>query len=148
MMSFGGRNVRPAFAGNSGYSLVELLVVLGIMALLAAVVAPQVIRYLSSARSETATTQMRNLEAALELYNIDTGAYPSETDGLMALVKAPKSGVEWRGPYLKREDALLDPWGQNYIYKSPGEHGAYDVMSYGRDVKPGGEGEDKDIVSW
>jgi general secretion pathway protein G len=133
---------------NDGYSLVELLVVLGIMALLSAVVAPQVIRYLSSARSETAATQLHNLEAALELYNIDTGSYPNEADGLLALVKAPKSAATWRGPYLKREDALQDPWGQTYIYRIPGEHGAYDVLSYGRDVKPNGEGEDRDVVNW
>jgi general secretion pathway protein G len=133
---------------NEGYSLVELLVVLGIMALLSAMVAPQVIRYLSSARSETAKTQLRNLEAALELYNIDTGTYPTETEGLIALIKTPKSAVAWRGPYLKREDALRDPWGQTYVYRNPGEHGVYDVLSLGKDGKPGGESEDRDIVNW
>jgi general secretion pathway protein G len=147
-MDLSKRTAAPSLAGNAGYSLVELLVVLGIMALLSAVVAPQVIKYLSSARSETAATQMRNLEAALELYNIDSGSYPSEADGLLALIKAPISVTEWSGPYLKRDDALQDPWGQTYLYKFPGEHGAYDVMSYGRDAKPGGDGEDRDIVSW
>jgi general secretion pathway protein G len=133
---------------EDGFTLVELLVVLGIIALLAAMVAPQVIRYLGSARSETAGVQLKNIESALELYYLDTGKYPDETAGLKSLIETPAGAQGWRGPYLKRNSGLLDPWGRAYIYKQPGEHGNFDLSSFGRDGAAGGEGEDKDLVSW
>jgi general secretion pathway protein G len=134
-----------SFKNEDGFTLVELLVVLGIIALLAAMVAPQVIRYLGSARSETAGVQLKNIESALELYYLDTGKYPTD---LKALVEAPAATQGWRGPYLKRTSGLLDPWGKPYIYKQPGEHGNFDLSSLGRDGAAGGEGEDQDLVSW
>jgi general secretion pathway protein G len=134
-----------SFKNEDGFTLVELLVVLGIIALLAAMVAPQVIRYLGSARSETAGVQLKNIESALELYYLDTGKYPTD---LKALVEAPAGAQGWRGPYLKRTSGLLDPWGKPYIYKQPGEHGNFDLSSLGRDGAAGGEGEDQDLVSW
>jgi general secretion pathway protein G len=137
----------PASTEN-GFTLIELLVVLGIIALLMALVAPQVIRYLSEAKSETASVQLKNLESALELYYLDTGEYPASEAGLHALVVSPAGAKGWRGPYLKRESGLLDPWGKPYTYKLPGEHGAYDIYSLGRDAALGGEGENKDLVSW
>jgi general secretion pathway protein G len=130
---------------ESGFTLVELLVVLGIIALLAAMVAPQVIRYLGSARAETAGVQLKNIESALELYYLDNGTYPAE---LKDLVEAPAGSKDWRGPYLKKSGALSDPWGKTYIYKLPGEHGNFDLNSFGRDGVLGGEGEDKDLVNW
>ena len=130
---------------ESGFTLVELLVVLGIIALLAAMVAPQVIKYLGSARSETASVQLKNIESALELYYLDTGKYPGE---LKALVDAPAGDTDWRGPYLKKSTALNDPWGKPYIYVLPGEHGSFDLSSLGRNGAAGGDGEDRDLLSW
>jgi general secretion pathway protein G len=133
---------------EDGFTLVELLVVLGIIAMLAALVAPQVIRYLGQARSDTASAQLKNVESALELYYLDNGQYPSKEDGLAALVTAPASAKTWRGPYLKRKDGLTDPWGKAFVYNFPGENGQYDVFSLGRDGQLGGDGEDKDMTSW
>jgi general secretion pathway protein G len=133
---------------EDGFTLVELLVVLGIIAMLAALVAPQVIRYLGQARSDTASAQLKNVESALELYYLDNGQYPSKEEGLAALVAAPASAKAWRGPYLKRKDGLTDPWGKTFAYNFPGEKGQYDVFSLGRDGQPGGDGEDKDLTSW
>ena len=134
--------------GEEGFTLVEMLVVLGIIVLLAAMVAPQVIRYLGSARAQTAEVQLKNVESALELYYLDTGQYPSQNDGLKALLEAPANLPSWRGPYIKRSSGILDSWGRVYIYKQPGEHGNYDLSSLGRDGVPGGEGEDKDLQNW
>jgi general secretion pathway protein G len=135
-------------AQEDGFTLVELLVVLGIIAMLAALVAPQVIRYLGQARTDTASAQLKNVESALELYYLDNSQYPTSEDGLTALVTAPASAKSWRGPYLKRKDGLTDPWGKPFAYKFPGENGQYDVFSLGRDGQPGGDGEDKDLTSW
>jgi general secretion pathway protein G len=133
--------------GSAGYTLMELLVVLGIIALLVALVAPQVIRYLGDARSGTARAQVKNIESALELYYLDTGTYPGTQVGLMSLVKAPADDLNWKGPYLKQETGLIDPWKKPYIYSNPGKASAYEVMSFGRDGQPGGTGEDADIMS-
>jgi general secretion pathway protein G len=133
---------------ESGFTLVELLVVLGIIALLAAVVAPQVIRYVSDARVETAKVQLKNIESALELYYLDAGQYPTTEQGLDALVNAPAGVETWRGPYIQLAKGIVDPWGQKFGYKQPGEHGALDVFSWGRDKTAGGEGEDRDILNW
>lgn len=141
------KNVQPQ-KGEEGFTLLELLVVLGIIALLAALVAPQVLRYMSDARASAASAQLKNLQTAIELYFLDTGTYPANEAGVTALVKEPSDVPAWRGPYIKVESGLRDPWGKAYLYKFPGEHGAYDLLSLGRDGKPGGEGEDKDIQSW
>jgi general secretion pathway protein G len=133
---------------DGGFTLVELLVVLGIIALLMALVAPQVIRYLSDAKSDTAVAQLKNIESALELYYLDTGEYPTNEAGTRSLVEQPPNAKGWRGPYLKREQGLLDPWGKEYVYRLPGEHGAYDLYSLGRDEALGGDGENQDVVNW
>ena len=133
---------------EAGFTLIELLVVLGIIALLMTLVAPQVIRYLSEAKSETALIQLKNIESALELYYLDTGQYPDEQTGLKALVEAPTGVKSWKGPYLKRDKGILDPWGKLFIFKAPGEHGAYDISTLGRDAAPGGMGENKDLSNW
>ena len=140
---------KPAQHGSEdGFTLVELLVVLGIIALLAALVAPQVISYLSGARSGAAAAQLKNLESAIELYYLDTGSYPPPEAGLEALVAPPAGLASWKGPYLKKRDGLVDPWGKPFAYANPGAHGSFDIFSLGRDGREGGEGEDKDIVSW
>jgi general secretion pathway protein G len=133
---------------EAGFTLIELLVVLGIIAMLSALVAPQVIRYVSDARVESARVQLKNVESALELYYLDAGQYPTSEQGLEALVTPPAGSEAWHGPYIKLKKGIIDPWGQVFGYKQPGEHGTLDVFSLGRDKAIGGEGEDKDIVNW
>lgn len=133
---------------ESGFTLLELLVVLGILGLLAAIVAPRVVSYLGSSRSQTAAIQIKNIVASLELYRLDAGRFPNEQDGLQALVKAPASVPMWNGPYLSDASALNDPWGKPYRYRVPGKHREVDVYSFGADGAEGGSGEDKDVGNW
>jgi general secretion pathway protein G len=134
--------------GEAGFTLLELLVVLAILGLLAAIIAPQVIKYLGTSRTQTAKVQIQNVVAALELYRLDVGRYPTPQEGLKALVAAPSTANGWNGPYLKKDSALVDPWGDAYLYKVPGEHGEVDVFSLGSDKQPGGTGEAQDVSSW
>lgn len=136
---------------QSGFTLFELLVVLAIMALLAAIVAPRVIGYLGRAKTDVARSQMSNLVTSLELYYLDVGRYPDEDQGLAALVAAPEDDGDpipgWRGPYLNDDTGLTDPWGQPYAYAYDADTDRIRVISYGRDGAPGGEGEDGDLVA-
>ncbi len=142
------RNV-DMFKDDDGYTLIELLVVIGIIALLASVVAPQVLRYLSVARSQTAKTQISNLMSAVDLYFLDVRTYPTSDMGLKALLEPPADANKWSGPYLKKgQSALIDPWGRPYIYEQTGKHDAVDIYSLGRDGQVGGTGEDADVTSW
>jgi general secretion pathway protein G len=138
----------PRRQGDAGFTLLELLVVLAILGLLAAIIAPQVIKYLGTSRTQTAKVQIQNVVAALELYRLDVGRYPTPQEGLKALVAAPPTSNGWNGPYLKKDSALVDPWGDLYLYKVPGEHGEVDVFSLGSDKQPGGTGEAQDVGSW
>jgi len=131
-----------------GFTLIEMLVVLGIIALLATLVAPQVIKYLSKAKADTATAQIKNLQSAIELYFLDTGHYPPSNEGLLSLIKAPEGLMNWNGPYLRNREGLIDPWGKPYVYVIPGKTNEYDLTSYGLDAEPGGDGENKDISAW
>ena len=131
-----------------GFTLLELLVVLAILGLLAAVVGPQVIRYLGSSKSQTASVQVKNVAAALELFRLDAGRYPTPQEGLGALMKPPAAVPIWNGPYLPQASALVDPWGNSYLFRVPGEHGEVDVFSLGVDKAPGGTGEAKDVGNW
>jgi general secretion pathway protein G len=135
-------------AAESGFTLVELLVVLVILVLLAGLVAPRVIGYLGSSRTKTAKVQVQSLSTALELYKVDTGRYPTSSEGLKALTAAPPGVPSWNGPYLTKTEVPSDPWGRPYNYRSPGEHGPFDIVSLGADSQPGGTGENEDIVSW
>lgn len=132
----------------NGYTLVELLVVLAILGLLVALAAPRVIKYLGSAKSDTARIQIEKLGGVLDLYRLETGRYPSEQEGLQALVEKPAQDDAWNGPYLKNRESLTDPWGDLYVYRMPGEHGEYDLYTLGADSKEGGDGEDRDITNW
>jgi general secretion pathway protein G len=134
--------------GEAGFTLLELLVVLAIMGLLAAIVGPQVIRYLGSSKSQTASVQTRNIATALNLFRLDVGRYPTEAEGLLALVTAPQSAPVWNGPYLPEASAITDPWGNPYRMRAPGEHGEVDVFSLGADNRPSGTGEAKDVGNW
>ncbi|MBF0218867.1 MAG: type II secretion system major pseudopilin GspG [Gammaproteobacteria bacterium] len=131
-----------------GFTLIELLVVLAILALLAGLVGPQVMNALGESKSKTAKVQIEDLAAALDLYRLDTGHYPSNEEGLKALVEKPKAAKKWNGPYLKKKLVPDDPWGNPYTYRFPGEHGAYDLLSLGSDNVPGGEGEARDLLGW
>jgi general secretion pathway protein G len=133
---------------DDGFTLVEMLVVLGIIALLMALVAPQVMKYLGSAKSQTAAAQLKNIESALELYYLDNGEYPSAEQGIAALNVQPAGVTLWRGPYIKQKIGLIDPWGKPYVYRVPSEHGAFDLFSLGKDGAEGGEGESKDLINW
>ncbi len=140
--------MRKLRRGESGFTLLELLVVLAIMGMLAAIIAPQVIKYLGTSKTQTAKVQIQNVMAALELYRLDVGRYPTGPEGLQSLVTAPPTAPNWNGPYLKKDSALKDPWGFPYVYQIPGQHGEVDVFTLGRDQQPGGTGEDQDIGSW
>ena len=134
---------------RSGFTLLELVVVIIVLGLLAGIVAPQIIGRLSEAKSTTAKTQIELLSVALDGYRLDNGSYPTTDQGLAALRERPTRlpvPTNWRGPYL-RKPVPLDPWGRPYVYRAPGERNpsAFDLESLGRDGKPGGEGEDADL---
>lgn len=137
----------PAARGR-GFTLIELLVVLVILGLLASVVAPNVMSRLGGAKAKTARVQIEDLGAALDLYQLEVGTLPSTEDGLTALVQKPANLERWNGPYLRKSVIPKDPWGNDYHYRSPGEHGAYDLYSLGADNAPGGEDDDADVTSW
>jgi general secretion pathway protein G len=126
----------------------ELLVVLAILGMLAAIAAPRVLSYLGSARTDSAKIQMNSIATALDLYRLENGRYPSQSDGLNALVENTSGSAAWTGPYLKRKEGVIDPWGQPYQYRVPGQHSEYDLYSLGADGAPGGEGEDSDVTNW
>jgi general secretion pathway protein G len=135
-------------SGAFGFTLIELLVVLVILGLLAGLVGPQVMKYLGSAKTDSARLQIEDLAASLDLYRLEVGRYPSTQEGLEALVEAPPGARNWNGPYLKKKQVPKDPWGNEFHYRSPGEHGPFDLYSLGADDSEGGEGESQDIVSW
>lgn len=130
-----------------GFTLVELLVVLAILALLAGLVGPQVLNQLGGAKSKSAAVQIRDLEQALEIYHLDVGRFPNSEEGLQALVRQPSGVSGWNGPYLRRGELPEDPWGNDYEYRYPGENAEYDIISYGADGTPGGEGENADVTN-
>ncbi|CAM4026291.1 type II secretion system major pseudopilin GspG [Roseateles saccharophilus] len=130
-----------------GFTLLELLVVMVIIGLLAGYVGPKFFGQIGKSEVKAAKAQIDALQKSLDQYRLDVGHYPSTEQGLAVLVAKPADEPKWAGPYLSK--ALpKDPWGHDYQYRAPGEHGEYDLLSYGRDGRPGGEGEDADIVSW
>ena len=133
---------------QAGFTLVELLVVLIILGLIAAFAAPRVIKFVGGAKSDSANIQVERLSGVLDLYRLQVGRYPSDGEGLNALMEAPADSPNWDGPYLKKADSLVDPWGRPYLYRFPGEHGDYDLYTLGADGQEGGEGEDWDLTSW
>jgi len=133
-------------SADQGYTLMELLVVLAILGLLAAIATPFAIHYLESAKVRAAKTEISNLSAGLDMFKFDVGRYPTTEEGLNALIKAPPGVEDWNGPYIKKMNGLNDPWGRPYIYKSPGEHGDYDLYSYGAKGEP--TGDKPPIANW
>ena len=137
----------PATRAQRGFTLLELLVVLVIIGLLAGYVGPQFFKQIGKSETKTAAAQIDGLGKALDQYRLDTGHYPSTEQGLAALWVKPADESRWWGPYL-RKAVPKDPWGREYQYKAPGEHGDYDVYSLGKDGREGGDGEDQDITNW
>jgi general secretion pathway protein G len=132
---------------DRGFTLIELLIVMVILGLLAALVGPRMFGKVGKSRQKAAKAQITLFETALDTYRLDTSQYPTASQGLEALRTQP-SGVErWDGPYLPKA-VPMDPWGHPYEYRFPGEHGDYDIISYGADGSPGGDEENMDIVSW
>ncbi len=137
---------------KKGFTLLEIIVVVFILSLLAAIVAPKIIGRTDDARIADAKVQIKNLETALKLFKLDNGFYPSTEQGLAALIEKPTTGqipTKYReGGYLEQRKIPVDPWGNPYLYISPGLNGDFDIISYGADGKEGGEGKDADIESW
>jgi general secretion pathway protein G len=136
-----------AWSRSRGFTLLELLVVIVIIGALAGLIAPRYFDQLGKSNTKIARAQLVSLEKALDQYRLDVGRYPSTEQGLAALNTRPTGQERWAGPYLKRA-VPPDPWGQPYIYKSPGEHGEFDLSSLGSDGQPGGTGEAEDALSW
>ena len=131
---------------GKGFTLVEMLVVMVMIALLAALVAPRLFPKLGKGKQSAARAQIELLGQALDHFRLDTGRYPTTQEGLAVLIT--NQNIEnWDGPYLKK-GMPSDPWGKPYNYQCPGQHGEYDLWSFGRDGQPGGDGEDKDVLSW
>lgn len=141
--------MRPAlFSPNAsrrrGFTLLELLVVLVVLGLLVSIVGPRYFSQLGKSEGKAAQAQIASIAKALDMYRIDVGRYPTTEQGLTALSTAPANEPRWHGPYLQKV-VPPDPWGRAYVYKSPGEHGEFDLLSYGKDGSPGGNDENADI---
>ena len=131
-----------------GFTLLELLIVIAILGLLAALAGPQLFSYLGRAKTDTTRLQISQLEASLDLFRLDVGRYPAQDEGLRALLDPIGSGERWNGPYLKKRQTLIDPWDQEFRYTFPGRHGEYDIYSLGADNAQGGDGENQDVTNW
>ena len=135
------RPTRP----KSGFTLIELIVVIALVAVLAAVVAPNLLGKAGEANRKSALVQLEKISSAVELYRLETGRYPDE---LIDLVEQPQGLDRWQGPYVRKRSQLVDPWGNELMIKVPGDKGAFDIVSYGGDGQPGGEGDGADISNW
>lgn len=140
-------NINPIPSLPRGFTLLELLVVMVIIGLLASFVGPRYFAQIGKSETKAARTQLDALEKALDQYRLDVGRYPDTAQGLSALMERPSGLARWSGPYLKKA-VPQDPWGRPYLYKSPGEHGEFDLLSYGKDGQPGGSGDAEDITNW
>jgi general secretion pathway protein G len=134
--------------GERGFTLVEILVVITIIGLIMGLVGPRVLNYLTESKAKAAKIQIESFSSALDLYFLDNGRYPSSSEGLRALVQRPGSTMSWNGPYLKGAVVPPDPWGNAYVYRAPGQHGTFDIISHGADGQEGGTGSASDVTSW
>ena len=131
-----------------GFTLLELMVVLLILALLASIAAPQVMKHLSKAKAQTARIQLDALTASINYFQMDMGRFPTDHEGLNVLLERPANEPHWDGPYLQKKDSLLDPWGRPFHYKHPGSHRDFDLYTLGSDNQEGGSGDARDIGNW
>ncbi len=136
---------RRTSEGEEGFTLVEMLVVITIIGLIMGLIGPRVLNYLSESKVKTAKIQLQSFAGALDLFYLDAGRYPSTSEGLDALVHQAAGAAAWNGPYLKGGSVPKDPWNHPYLYRSPGEHGPYDILSRGSDGQEGGSGVAADI---
>lgn len=134
--------------GEAGFTLVEILVVITIIGLIMGLVGPRVLNYLTESKIKAARIQIESFAGALDLFYLDLGRYPTTAQGLAALAQRPGGASAWNGPYLKNGAVPNDPWGHPYVYRSPGEHGAFDIVSYGSSGQEGGTGSAAAIKSW
>ena len=140
--------MRISIAGRvRGFTLIELLIVLVIVGLLAALVGPTLYQQIKPAKQSAARAQIENFATALDAFFIDMGRHPTSGEGLAALRTQPDGDPKWRGPYLKKE-IPMDPWGNAYVYVSPGRSGGYEIVAYGADGREGGEDDNADVTSW
>ena len=142
------KNVPTARRRAGGMTLIEILVVLVLIAIVMGIVGGNFIGQGEEAKRKAAAIEIGQIGQALDLYKLETGRYPTTQEGLQALVAAPQGVANWNGPYWKKGTVPKDPWTNEYKYTSPGQKGAYDIMSYGADGKEGGEGANKDVTSW
>jgi general secretion pathway protein G len=141
------RRITTAAGNSGGFTLLELLVVMVIIGMLAAFVGPRYFGQVGKSQSKAALAQIKALEQALDQMRLDIGRYPTTEEGLAALDAPPVPDPSWAGPYLKKA-VPNDPWGRAFVYVHPGSHGEYDLMSYGKDGRPGGTGDNADVTSW
>ena len=139
------REIGPRELGQQGFTLVEMLVVITIIGLIMGLIGPRVLNYLSESKVKAAKIQLQSFAGALDLFYLDAGRFPSTSEGLTALVRQTPGVAAWNGPYLKGGNIPDDPWKNGYVYRSPGEHGPYDIVSYGADGQEGGSGVAADI---
>ena len=132
-------------ASEEGFTLVEMLVVITIIGLIMGLIGPRVLNYLSESKVKAARIQLQSFSSALDLFYLDAGRYPSASEGLGALMQRTPGVAAWNGPYLKGNSLPNDPWNHSYLYRSPGEHGPYEIISYGADGQEGGTGTAADI---
>ena len=140
------RERRGPDAGEQGFTLVEMLVVITIIGLIMGLIGPRVLNYLSESKVKAAKIQLQSFASALDLFYLDAGRFPSTSEGLAALVKQTPGVSAWNGPYLRGGNVPNDPWSHGYVYRSPGEHSPYDILSYGSDGQEGGSGVAADIT--
>ena len=130
---------------EKGFTLMEMLVVLVVIGLIAAVAIPQVMRLLEGAKSKAAKIQLETVSQSLAFYQLDMGEYPTTEQGLKALWERPADRPEWAGPYVRRDQQLIDPWGRPFVYRAPGATGRFDLITLGADGTEGGSGENADL---